>query len=322
MTNEDSNNKQQTDIKELVAFPTGKPHVSYSELYDWIECSYRHKLKHVDKLDLDGPTIHTEFGQVIHDAMEDYLTLSVEERKPIDPEPYQREFMNRYDALPRGVETVSKQKELDDMAVEFHNSIPSLLESVPRWMDEQFPGWVTVGKEDLLYEPIPGQANISFKGFVDAFIKIPKRRKKRSQKKNGKLRLDVINQEEEQAEYEIIPDKWEYYIIDWKSTSWGWPADRKRDFNKQLQIMLYKIFYCQKMGLDPSEIKCGFVLLKRKPNKEGVHCELVPVSVGPKSFDKSLLLLNTMVNQVKQGRAIKNRMSCRFCKFANTEHCM
>lgn len=315
-----SNNKE-SNLKKSETFPTGKAHVSYSELYDWIECSFRHKLKHIEKLDLDGPTIHTEFGQVIHDAMEDYLNQPSDSRKPIDPNPYQAEFMKRYEALPRDVETVSKQKQLDDMAVEFHNSFPSLLEDAPKWLDEQFPGWVTVATEDLLYEPIPNQDEISFKGFVDAFIKVPKRRKKRKASRTKKLRLDVLTEEEETAEYEIVPNQWDYYVLDWKSSSWGWPADRKRDFNKQLQIMLYKIFYCQKMGLELKDIKCGFVLLKRKPSK-GTHCELVPVSVGPKSFDKALLTLNLMVNQVKQGRAVKNRMSCRFCKFANTEHCM
>ena len=112
------------------------------------------------------------------------------------------------------------------------------------------------------------------------------------------------------------------YIVTHNTSDWGWTADKKRDFNKQLQIMLYKIFYCQKMNLDLKEIKCGFVLLKRKPNKEGSYCEFVPVSVGEKSMERALSVVNSMVNQVKQGRTMKNRWSCRFCKFANTKHCM
>jgi phosphate starvation-inducible PhoH-like protein len=112
------------------------------------------------------------------------------------------------------------------------------------------------------------------------------------------------------------------YIVTHNTSDWGWTADKKRDFNKQLQIMLYKIFYCQKMGLDLKDIKCGFVLLKRKPNKEGSYCEFVPVSVGDKSKERALSIVNSMVNQVKQGRAVKNRWSCRFCRFANTQHCM
>ena len=32
-------------------FPTGKPHVSFSEIKAWKECSWRHKLIYIDKID-------------------------------------------------------------------------------------------------------------------------------------------------------------------------------------------------------------------------------------------------------------------------------
>lgn len=632
--------------KTKLAFPTGKPHISYSELHDWMECSWRHKLKHIDKLDLDGPTIHTEFGQVVHDAMETYLMLPKTERKPIDASIYQKMFKDKFDALNLSAETPEKQKELQTQFVEFNEKIVALLEDAPKWMDIQFPDWETVAAEDLLYEPIPSQEDIKFKGFVDAFIKVPKRRKVRKPKKSSGagLSLSKILDAEEASEYEIVPGEFEHFVLDWKgqrlsapiltpngwttmgelqigtevigsngkptkvsgiyplgerevyrvtfrdksfvdctddhlwrvvhnsgnyqtvetkklmdtksawyvdamsspveynsykklliepyrlgvvlgdghiglkevkvtsndqeifdsfgsdvgyvfskgntktlsvkncisnfreyglvgcrshekfvpedylfacpsdrlsllqglmdtdgwvqkgcakfstvseklaiavvdltnslggvtfhstrpirkganfvehiitvrlpetlppfrlsrklskwnnqstikrhklrrkiesveivgkdqmqcirveandhlyvtndyivthnTSDWGWTADKKRDFNKQLQIMLYKIFYCQKMNLDLKEIKCGFVLLKRKPNKEGSYCEFVPVSVGEKSMERALSVVNSMVNQVKQGRTMKNRWSCRFCKFANTKHCM
>lgn len=318
------------DIKDITQklnlFATGKPHISYSELNDWIECSWRHKLKHIEKLDFDGPTIHTEFGQVVHDAMEDYLMLPKADRKPIESGPYEAAFKKRFESLDLSKETPKKQEELQKMFLDFQSKIAPLLLDAPVWLDKQFPDWETVAAEDLLYEPIPGQEDIKFKGFVDAFIKVPKRRKVRKSKKakvaGAGLTLSGVLEAEEAADYEIVPGEFDYLVLDWKSSDWGWTADKKRDFNKQLQIMLYKIFYCQKMGLDLKDIKCGFVLLKRKPNKEGSYCEFVPVSVGDKSKERALSLVNSMVNQVKQGRTIKNRWSCRFCKFANTQHCM
>ena len=62
------------DFEILDLLPTGKQHVSYSEIAEWMDCSWRHKLKHVDKID-DGDrgSIHTEFGQVIHNGMELYF---------------------------------------------------------------------------------------------------------------------------------------------------------------------------------------------------------------------------------------------------------
>ena len=38
-------------------FPTGKPHVSFSEIKIWKECPWRHKLTYIDKIDMfaDAP---------------------------------------------------------------------------------------------------------------------------------------------------------------------------------------------------------------------------------------------------------------------------
>ena len=90
-----------------------------------------------------------------------------------------------------------------------------------------------------------------------------------------------------------------------------------------MQIILYKYFFCQKKGLKPEQIKCSFVLLKRTPAKSRPddRCELVTVSAGEVALKKSLDAVHNMVQQVRQGRAVKNKMSCKFCKFAYTEHC-
>ena len=52
-----------------------RKHVSYSEIATWMDCAHKHKLKYLDevKTSNDGPSEHTEFGQVIHDALEKYL---------------------------------------------------------------------------------------------------------------------------------------------------------------------------------------------------------------------------------------------------------
>ena len=41
-------------------FPTGKPHISFSEIKQWKECAYRHKLTYIDKIDVfeDSPYLH------------------------------------------------------------------------------------------------------------------------------------------------------------------------------------------------------------------------------------------------------------------------
>ena len=61
------------------SFPTGKEHVSFSEIKCWKECSYRHKLSHIDKVDIFEPSPYLDFGTTVHEGCETLL-----ERKKLD----------------------------------------------------------------------------------------------------------------------------------------------------------------------------------------------------------------------------------------------
>ena len=54
-------------------FPTGKKHISYSELRNWKECAYRHKLQQIDKIDLFKPSPYLDFGTNVHEGCELFL---------------------------------------------------------------------------------------------------------------------------------------------------------------------------------------------------------------------------------------------------------
>lgn len=289
---------------DTAPLPTGKMHISYSELFDWLECSFKHKLKHIDKIDLDGPSIHTEFGQVIHDVLESYLLTKT---SPSLDAVSAATAKFRELCAPLVEMGKAKPEEVD----EFTEQMPRMIMSVPPWMDETFPGWEPVAAEFYLFEKIKEQTKESryFKGFIDAVIRVPKKVRK-TKKTKGVLLSEAL-----------VPTEYDIVILDWKTTSWGWPTERKRDFNKQLQLMLYKHFWCEKFGIDLQDVKCGFVLLKRTPGKDTDSCELVPVSFGPVSQEKSIQVMNAMINMVRGRRAIKNRYSCRFCPYANTVHC-
>ena len=62
-------------------FPTGKPHISFSELFAWKECPYRHKLLHIDKLGSFDPSPYLGFGTGVHATCEHYI-----ETREIDKE--------------------------------------------------------------------------------------------------------------------------------------------------------------------------------------------------------------------------------------------
>ena len=54
-------------------FPTGKPHISFSEIFCWKECPYRHKLTHVDKLGTFEASPYLGFGTGVHESCEKYI---------------------------------------------------------------------------------------------------------------------------------------------------------------------------------------------------------------------------------------------------------
>jgi len=291
-------------MSDKLIFPTGKKHISYSELSDWIECSHRHFLKHIKHIQLDSGSIHTAFGSTVHNCIEKYLSTK--------KMPSGEEAIEQFRSLFSELEPEVKEKAMEDVG-EFEENLPDMIGQVPDWLDETFPGWEPVASEHRLYEQIEKQP-ICFKGYIDAVIRIPKKRSKKQ------IRLETLKGQDATQEYI-------YHILDWKTAGWGWKADQKRKFEKQLQLILYKYFYCLYAGLPMKDTRCGFVLIKRIPPRKkrtpGDRLELVTVSVGPKAIDKGLEVMHNMINQVKQGRAMKNRRHCEpFCMFKNTKYCL
>jgi hypothetical protein len=165
-------------------------------------------------------------------------------------------------------------------------------DSVPGFLEDTFPGWEVVKAEEELYEDIH-EKPVKFKGFIDAIIKVPKKR----------------------------GEGYNYWILDWKTAqSYGWRRDKKQDIGMTAQLILYKHFWSRKHSIPLKDIRCGFILLKRG-GKPGRICELVTVSVGPKSLERGIKIMNNMISSVAKGMFLKNRNSCRFCEFKETEHC-
>ena len=54
-----------------------KSHISFSELKQWRECSWRHKLIYIDKLQTFEESPHLHYGTILHDACELYLKEKV-----------------------------------------------------------------------------------------------------------------------------------------------------------------------------------------------------------------------------------------------------
>ena len=151
---------------------------------------------------------------------------------------------------------------------------------------KSFKNYEVFSVEERLYEDIPEIDDCKFKGFIDLVLKT---------------------------------DDGKYHIIDWKTCSWGWDAKKRSDKYITYQLTLYKKFFCLKHDIDPKLVETHFALLKRTAKKDNV--EMVRTTSGVKKTTNALKVLQNAVINIERGNYIKNRLSCRYCKFHNTENC-
>ena len=80
-----------------------------------------------------------------------------------------------------------------------------------------------------------------------------------------------------------------------------------------------KNFYSLKYNIDVDKVETHFALLKRTAKKNNV--EIFRVTSGSRKMKSALDLLENAISNIESGFSIKNRMSCKYCEFYNTEHC-
>lgn len=280
-------------------FPTGKAHVSYSEVKAWAECPFRHYLMYVEGINTYVDNPYADFGTIVHDAIEGYLNENKFNLESVNESLSKKWKEKEYDSE-EYIGLIKEQRKsngwkynhesLEDM----QNSAKNILNEFKDFMDTTFPGWEPISAEHQLYEPIEGVDDLSFKGFIDCVIAKPK--------KPGS-------------------DKVEYWVIDWKTSGKaGWFWKKKKEFLSLSQVALYKHYWATKFNIPASDIKVGYVFLKRGA-KPGKCIELFEVSAGPKFIEKANKLVKRMVKNVNNGIKLKNYDNCTFCPYKGTEHC-
>lgn len=253
-------------------------HISYSELKDWKFCAFYHKLTRVDKIEGFKGNEYTAFGSAMHSVCEKKLL-----KEDIDSDFFVKELKKNISSLPEELDI--NEKLVHDMMGQGRRIIPEIQDA----LDEYFDEYEVLAVEMPLYEPIEGEPDYNFKGFIDAVVATP----------DGKV-----------------------HIFDWKTCSWGWDSKKRSDKIITYQLTLYKKFFCQKMNVDPKDVETHFALLKRTAKNNNV--EFFRVTSGNIKTKNALKLLNTALYNIKNKRYIKNRLSCTGgfgCKFHNTEHC-
>lgn len=112
------------------------------------------------------------------------------------------------------------------------------------------------------------------------------------------------------------------FVLTHNTCSWGWNVEKKRDPMKIAQLAFYKHFFSTFFNVPLSDIKVAFVLAKRTPKADTSPFEVVPISVGQGTIEKGLKLLKSHLISVDKRLYMKNRNSCRFCAYKDTQHCV
>lgn len=203
--------------------PTGKPHVSFSEVKAWKDCSYRHNLYHVKKIDLSKPSPVLEFGTAVHASCEDYLLTR--EMKP--------EIAHA--ALEEAWKKHENSEEFTDLSLRTaKDNASAILQEVPGFLDREFPDWTVVDAEHELYEPVEGHPH-AFKGFIDGVIKA-----------KGKKGEDI---------YWILD--WKTSQRGW------FREKRSDEMTKAQLALYKNYWHQKNPQVPFKDIRCGFVILKK-----------------------------------------------------------
>lgn len=205
--------------------------ISFSELKNWKECPYRHKLIHIDKLPYFEGNEYTAFGTAIHAACEEII---------ID---FNKDSYNIFELkfLDELAKIKNEGKQLDQNLVkQMRLQAKQICQQIIPEIKNYFGDFQVVSVEEEILEPITefDSRGRNFKGFIDLTIKTP-------------------------------DDK--YHIIDWKTCSWGWSRDKKSDPLTNYQLTYYKNYFSKKHKIDPKKIETYFALLKRTAKKENIE---------------------------------------------------
>ena len=139
------------------------PHISYSELKDWVTCAFYHKLTRIDKLKGFKGNEYTAFGTAIHAVCEKKLL-----KEEIDDE---RFFVRSFnDSIADLGDDVPVDSGLVDQMV---GQGKALLPEIEEAVSDYFGEYNVEAVELPLYEPIDGQDDYKFKGFIDAIVSTP-----------------------------------------------------------------------------------------------------------------------------------------------------
>lgn len=211
--------------------------VSFSQYSMWSSCPQQYKLSYIDGLSESSSNIHSVFGSAMHETLQEYLSRCLrisksQADKNMNTKEFLKEKMREFFIKESndGANPICSKEEL----VEFLEDGYLILDYFQK--SKNFNNFFSLKDDELvaIEQPINTKIleNVNFMGFIDFIVR---------SKKTGR-----------------------YRITDFKTSTKGWSKYQKSDPIKNSQILLYKKFYAELIGISPDIIDVEFIILKRK----------------------------------------------------------
>ena len=275
--------------------------ISFSQYMMWANCPLAWKLKYVDGHKFDDSSINTVFGTAMHESIQNWLDTLYNKSESLAKTVYLHDtFKDRLLELFKENTTISENGEKVFLAdkktlMEFYEQGCQILTYIQNNYKKIFPT-SNVKLFAIEYElKAEVKTGVNYVGFIDIVT------------------------------HNTLTNK--YVLYDLKTSRSGWTQDQKSDPNKIGQLLLYKTFFAEQMGISEDNISVEFVILKRiVAENTQFHIPRVskfePPNKAP-SLKKNWVRFQSFIdtafddvgNYITEQKATPSKDACKWCVY-------
>lgn len=276
--------------------------ISYSQYSMYSNCQYQWYLAYVKKQRVFKPGIHLIFGTSLHEVLQEFLSVMYNESGKaatnLDLHGMLKERLN-INYKEQLNENAGQHFSTPDELKEFYHDGVAILE----WFVKHRAKYFSIKNTELIGVEVPILVPVS-EETPNVFL-------------NGYI--DLITYEKNTESYTVY---------DIKTSTRGWGDKEKKDQVKINQVLFYKRYFSEKMGVPEDKIEVKFFICRRKIFEESefpMHRiqEWVPAQ-GKKKVKDAVEDLKSFVKNCFNEKAKhinkeypKNTKACKYCPYAD-----
>lgn len=279
-------------------------HISFSQAQSFYKCKLKWKLRYIDGIKLEKPTMALVYGTSLHFAIQEYLkTYFLDSVKKADSMDLSKilERKMREDYLQRKEKNGNVSfSSLEEMS-SYYQSGAEFLEWLKKNKEAYFPKRIydLVGVETKIEEMVKN--NVFIVGYLDLVLK---------NIENGNVK-----------------------IIDIKTSEKGWNRFDFSDEVKMSQLFIYKKHYASQNSIPIANLELEYFIVVRRhdKNKDFSRVQIHQLRGSENAMLKYYKYLEDFVDFVfdengnfrkdKEYDANPSKANCKFCEYNGTEFC-